>query len=106
MTGPAREDMPFSDDIDTPRKDAWEEPDMEVPTDVEDIAIVCHEALRAFRTTQGSGSGFPWMHRTANERRDMIAMVQRYMAGGSPDETLIGPQEALLVQAIVRTLKP
>lgn len=97
MTGPVRDDMPE-------RPDPWDEPDIEVPTDVEDIAIVCHEALRAFRTTQGGGSGFPWMHRTTAERKEMIEAVQRHI--DRPDDVLPDDAEGVLVSAIVKALKP
>lgn len=82
--------------------DLWDQTEG-VPADLEDIAIVAYEALRAYRTTQGSGSGRPWMNQTQEERNDLVELVQRY-AKPSPHERLVGPPEALLVAHIVKAL--
>jgi hypothetical protein len=109
MTGPVRED--FQTDPDEPLPGPDREPDLwdqeeGVPSDVEDIAIVCHEALRAYRTTQGSGSGRPWLNQTQEERNNLVELVHRHMTTEPRNEKLIGPPEALLVAHIVKALTP
>jgi hypothetical protein len=116
MTGPIRDELtprdpePDAYDLVDPeplpsperQPDLWDQTEG-VPTDLEDIAIVAYEALRAYRTTQGSGSGRPWMNQTQEERNDLVELVARY-SKPNPNERLIGPPEALLVAYIVKAL--
>lgn len=111
MTGPVREDFQTDPDEPEPLPTPDREPDLwdqeeGVPSDVEDIAIVCHEALRAYRTTQGSGSGRPWLNQTQEERNNLVELVHRHMTTEPRNEKLIGPPEALLVAHIVKALTP
>jgi hypothetical protein len=117
MTGPAREDFNEEPDFDLPeepaekpKRDAWDDEEG-VPVDVEDIAIVCHEALRAYRSTQGGRPGFPWMHQTTAERADMVKAVQAIQRGQidpaepSPSAVFGDDTEPRLLAAIVKALK-
>jgi hypothetical protein len=111
MTGPAREDMPFSDDIDQgppesipPKRDAWDEEEG-VPVDVEDIAIVAYEALRAYRGAMGGRPGFAWMHQNTSERKAWVGMIQTILDDAATTVT-DDDTETRLVVAIVHTLKP
>lgn len=99
MTGPAREDLEQPG-----KKDAWDDEEG-VPVDVEDIAIVCHEALRAYRTTQGSGSGWAWMHQTTNERKQAVERVSAILED-KPGTLYDDDTETKLVVSIVRALAP
>lgn len=123
MTGPARED--WNEEPDTygdgdldegpkdsipPKRDAWDEEEG-VPVDLEDIAIVCHEALRAYRSAQGGRPGFAWMHQTTNERKAMVDKVSAILNGiadpAEPDPSALGDDpETKLVVAITKSLAP
>lgn len=104
-TDPSTDEGPADSVLPSPERqpDLWDQEEG-VPTDLEDIAIVCHEALRAYRVTQGSGSGAPWLNRTLEERQNMLELVARYAGKPPADEKLIGPPEALLVAHIVKAL--
>lgn len=75
------------------------------PVEVEDIAIVAHEACRAYRQTQGGHTTKPWMHAGKAERSLMVQTVQGILGGteaGLPDDE---PEDKLII-AVVKALRP
>ena len=94
---------PENQDLPKPERepDLWDQEEG-VPADVEDIAIVAYEALRAYRVTQGSGSGRPWLNQTREERDDLVELVTGLK--DKPPTKYDGPPEARLVAFIVKAL--
>jgi hypothetical protein len=72
------------------------------PVDVEDIAIVAWEAVRALRLTQGAASGHSWMHTPKPDQRRMIKIVQAVQA--ETDGHICDNPEHRLVAAVVKAL--
>jgi hypothetical protein len=74
------------------------------PVDVEDIAIVAWEAVRALRLTQGAGAGPTWMHTPKPDQRRMVRIIQAVIA--ETDGHICDNPEHRLVAAVVRALAP
>jgi hypothetical protein len=74
------------------------------PVDVEDIAVVAWEAVRALRLTQGSGTGPTWMHTPKPDQRRMVRIIQAVAA--ETDGHICDNPEHRLVAAVVRALAP
>ena len=73
------------------------------PVDVEDIAIVAWEAVRALKTTQGAPTGPSWMHVRKAHKDDFIVLVQASL--DDPQATIADDPQNRLIHAIARALK-
>jgi hypothetical protein len=113
MTGPAREDFneepdSYGDgDVDDGPDHLGDAYDREqgYPVDVEDIALVAYETLRAYRISQGQHVGSPCWPRAPRQIRDAhMERVQNLLADQiEPTDT---DPESRLVAAVVSALKP
>jgi hypothetical protein len=121
MTGPVRERF---DEEPDPEPDSYGDGDLDdgapdcipslgdaydqeqgYPVDVEDIAIVAYESLRAYRISQGRYVGSPCWPRATKQTRDAhMERVQNLLADQiEPTDT---DPESRLVAAVVSALAP
>jgi hypothetical protein len=91
------EDIPDDDEVERDRYDDDDGYLMEL----EDIASVAWEAVRAYRATKGNHTVKPWMHATQAERHTMVRMVQQIIIKTGH---VCGDPEHQLIYAVVQTL--
>lgn len=99
------EDIPDADDAapqvaDPDRIDAYDDDDGYL-MELEDIAHVAWEAVRAYRATKGNHTAKPWMYALNSERHTMVRITQQIIAKSGH---VCGDPEHQLIYAIVQTL--
>jgi hypothetical protein len=69
--------------------------------ELEDIASVAWEAVRAYRAIKGNNTVRPWMHASQAERHTMVRITQQIIAKSGH---VCGDPEHQLIYAIVQIL--
>jgi hypothetical protein len=85
---------------DDDRVDAYDD-DEGFLMELEDIALVAWEAVRAYRQTKGNHQVRPWMHATQAEKHTMVRIVQQIVAKSGH---VCDDPEHQLIYAVVQTL--